>query len=177
MVIVHVAAGSLAISKSNELSRSWNSKPDNYGFLGEIAGGHLALLYNHYHPEEIEKLISLSGPTYFSSEKYQKSPCFKRTYGITRKIVGNTFDNNPAAFKQANPITHFSQIPTLLFQRHRGFLVNKKQGPALEFALMAKKIPHKLIFMKNSGHVTRFVKRNREQIIFLNILSFIQKKY
>ena len=168
---------SAAIEKSNELAESWNLKPSNFVLLGESAGGHLAMLYGYKNPQHIKKLISMSGPTDFYSEKYQKSKYAKRTKGIIQKVVGEKFENNLESFKNASPIANVSSIPTLIFQGDRDFLVNKSQGLALDSVLTEKKIPHQLVYMKKSGHVPRFVKWKRDSIIFPNILSFIKEEF
>ncbi|MEF9480623.1 alpha/beta hydrolase-fold protein [Chryseobacterium sp. 1B4] len=54
------------IEKFNSLTDKAQLQPNNYILLGESAGGHLALLYGYQHPEQIKKIISLSGPTDFS---------------------------------------------------------------------------------------------------------------
>ena len=166
-----------AIKKSNELAESWNLKPSNFVLLGESAGGHLAMLYGYKNPEHIKKLISMSGPTDFYSENYLKSKYGKRTKGIIQKVVGDRFQNNLESFKNASPIANVSSIPTLIFQGDRDFLVNKSQGLALDSVLTAQKIPHRLVYMKKSGHVPRFVKWKRDSIIFPNILSFIKEDF
>lgn len=168
---------SKAVSKSNELTSQWNLKPNNYVLLGESAGGHLALLYGYKNPEKIKKLISMSSPTDFYSENYLNSSYFKRSKFVIEKVVDAKFYDNENDFKEASPIAHVSNIPTLIFQGDRDFLVNKNQGSALDSVLTSKKIPHRLILMKNSGHVPRFIKRKREGFIFPNILSFIQKDF
>ena len=168
---------SKAISKSNEMAESWNLKPSNYILLGESAGGHLSLLYGYQNPQEIKKLISMSSPTDFYSESYQKSKYYKRTKGVFQKVVGEKFDHQLEAFKKASPIAHVSNIPTLIFQGDRDFLVNKNQGLALDAVLTSKKIPHQLVYMKNSGNVPRFVKRKRDSFIFPNILAFIKNDH
>ena len=168
---------SAAVKKSNELAPTWNLKPSNFVLLGESAGGHLAMLYGYKNPEHIKKLISMSGPTDFYSEKYQKSKYAKRTKGIIQKVVGAKFQDDLESFKNASPIANVSSIPTLIFQGDRDFLVNKSQGLALDSVLTEKKIPHQLVYMKKSGHVPRFVKWKRDSIIFPNILSFIKEDF
>lgn len=168
---------SKAVSKSNELAQSWNLKPSNYILLGESAGGHLALLYGYQNPHEIKKLISMSSPTDFYSDQYQNSKYYKRSKGVFQKVVGEKMKENLDAFKKASPIAQVSNIPTLIFQGDRDFLVNKNQGLALDSILTSKKIPHQLIWMKNSGHVPRFIKRKRDGFILPNILSFIQRDF
>lgn len=166
-----------AIKKSNELATSWNVKPSNFVLLGESAGGHLALLYGYKNPQHIKKLISMSSPTDFYSEKYLQSKYGKRSKGIFQKVVGEKFQNNLESFKNASPIANISSIPTLIFQGDRDFMVNKDQGLALDSALTAQKIPHRLVYMEKSGHVPRFVKWKRDSLIFPNILSFIKEDF
>lgn len=164
---------SKAISKTTELSENLPIKPDNLVLLGESAGGHLALLYGYQNPTKVTKLISMSGPTDFYSEDYRNSKYYKRSKTVFQFVVGEKYAENLEAFEKASPISHVSEVPTLIFQGDRDFLVNKSQGLALDSVLKAKKIPHKLVFMKNSGHVPRFRKSKRDSIIFPNILEFV----
>lgn len=167
----------LAITKINSLAEKAKLEPDNYILLGESAGGHLALLYGYQHPDQIKKIISLSGPTDFYSEEYLKSFYSKYTSLTFQKVVGTKFDrkNISEEFKKASPIANISNVPTLLFQGNQDFLVNQHQGLALDSALTAQNIPHKLIFMKKTGHVPRFFnKTKRDSIIYPNILEWIK---
>jgi hypothetical protein len=47
--------------------------------------------------------------------------------------------------------------------------VNQKQGLALDSALTAQHIPHKLVFMKNAGHAPRFFSKTKETALFILI--------
>ena len=172
-----IADISKAVQKSNELAKSWNLKPNNIILLGESSGGHLALLYGYKNPENIKKLISMSSPTDFYSEGYRKSNYFKRTKGVFQRVVGEESHENLEVFKKASPIANVTSIPTLIFQGDKDFLVNKNQGLALDSVLTAQKIPHRLVLMKNSGHIPRYVKKKRDSIIFPNILSFIKEDF
>ncbi|MBE4949624.1 alpha/beta hydrolase [Chryseobacterium culicis] len=168
----------LAIEKFNSLAGKAELQPNNYILLGESAGGHLALLYGYRHPEQIKKIISLSGPTDFFSQEYLKSFYSKYTSPTFQKVVGTKFDrkNISEAFKEASPIANITNIPTLLFQGNNDFLVNQHQGIAMDSALTHMNIPHKFIFMKGAGHVPRlFSKRKRDRIIYPNILEWIRK--
>ena len=166
-----------AVLKSNELAESYHFKPSNYILLGESAGGHLALIYGYKNPQKIKKLISMSSPTDFYSETYQKSKYYPRSIGVFQKVVGEKFKKNKESFEKASPVANVSNIPTLIFQGERDFLVNKSQGLALDSVLTAKNIPHQFVLMKNSGHVPRFIKRKREGFIFPDILAFIKKDF
>ncbi|WP_295222355.1 alpha/beta hydrolase [uncultured Chryseobacterium sp.] len=167
-----------AIVKFNSLAEKAELQPDNYILLGESAGGHLALLYGYGHPERVKKIISLSGPTDFYSPQYLNSFYSKYSSPTIQKVVGTKFDrkNLSEEFKKASPIANISDLPTLLFQGNQDFLVNQKQGLALDSALTAQNIAHKFVYMERTGHAPRFFsKRKRDSIIYPNILEWIRK--
>ncbi|CAA7393198.1 alpha/beta hydrolase [Chryseobacterium fistulae] len=166
-----------AIEKFNSLAGKAELEPNNYILLGESAGGHLALLYGYQHPEQIKKIISMSGPTDFYSKEYLRSFYSKYSSPILQKMVGTKFNRQHLSdeFKKASPIANISHVPTLIFQGNKDFLVNKHQGLALDSALKAQNVPHQLVFMKNTGHTPRFFsKRKRDSIIYPNILKWIK---
>lgn len=169
---------SSAIEKFNSLAEKAELLPDNYILLGESAGGHLALLYGYQNPDKVKKIISLSGPTDFYSHQYLNSFYSKYTSNTIQKVVGTKFDrkNLSEEFQKASPVANISNVPTLLFQGNQDFLVNQKQGLALDSALTQMNIPHKLVFMENTGHAPRFFsKKKRDSIIYPNILEWIKK--
>ena len=166
------------IEKFNALSEKAELLPNNYIILGESAGGHLALLYGYQNPDKIKKIISLSGPTDFYSHEYLTSFYSKYTLGTIQKVVGTKFDrkNLSEDFQKASPVANVTNVPTLLFQGNQDFLVNQKQGLALDSALTKMNIPHKLVFMDKTGHAPRFFnKKKRDSIIYPNILEWIKK--
>ena len=169
---------SSAIDTFNALAEKAELQPNNYIILGESAGGHLALLYGYRNPDQIRKIISLSGPTDFYSPEYLHSFYSKYTSPTFQKVVGTPFDrkNISEAFKKASPIANITNVPTLLFQGNNDILVNQHQGLAMDSALTRMNVPHKLIFMKRTGHVPRFFsKKKRDSIIYPNILEWIRK--
>ncbi|SMC67240.1 alpha/beta hydrolase [Chryseobacterium sp. YR221] len=166
------------IDRFNSLAEKAELLPNNYVLLGESAGGHLSLLYGYQHPDQIRKIISLSGPTDFYSPEYLNSFYSKYTSPTFQKVVGAKFDrkNVSEAFKEASPIANITRVPTLLFQGNNDFLVNPHQGLAMDSALTTMNVPHKLVFMKKTGHAPRFFsKRKRDSIIYPNILEWIKK--
>ncbi|MDF2551358.1 MAG: alpha/beta hydrolase [Chryseobacterium sp.] len=166
------------VEKFNALAEKAELFPNNYILLGESAGGHLALLYGYQNSNKIKKIISLSGPTDFYSKEYLNSFYSKYTSGTVQKMVGSKFErkNLSAEFQKASPIANITNVPTLLFQGNQDFLVNQKQGLALDSALTARNVPHKLVFMENTGHAPRFFsKKKRDSIIYPNILEWIKK--
>lgn len=165
------------IEKFNSLSGNAELLPNNYILLGESAGGHLALLYGYQNPDKIKKIISLSGPTDFYSEQYLKSFYSKYTSGTIQKMVGTKFNRKSLSkdFQKASPVANVTNVPTLLFQGNQDFLVNQKQGLALDSVLTKMNVPHKLIFMDKTGHAPRFFnKKKRDSIIYPNILEWIK---
>lgn len=165
------------IRKFNELAGKAELQPDNYILLGESAGGHLALLYGYQNPQQIKKIIALSAPTDFYSPEYLNSFYSKYSSPTIQKVVGTKFHrkNLSEEFREASPISNVSNVPTLIFQGNQDFLVNQKQGLALDSVLTAQNIPHKLVFMKNTGHAPRFFsKKKRDSIIYPNILEWIK---
>ncbi|KAA0126122.1 alpha/beta hydrolase [Chryseobacterium sp. SN22] len=167
-----------ALAKFNSLAEKAELLPDNYILLGESAGGHLALLYGYSHPQRVKKIISLSGPTDFYSPEYLNSFYSKYSSPTIQKVVGAKFDrkNLSEEFRKVSPIANVSNVPTLLFQGNQDFLVNQKQGLALDSALTAQNIAHKFIYMEKTGHVPRFFnKLKRDSIIYPNILEWIRE--
>lgn len=167
-----------AIEKFNALADKAELLPNNYILLGESAGGHLALLYGYQNPNQIKKIISLSGPTDFYSQSFLNSFYSKYSSPTIQKAVGAKFNrkNLSQEFHVASPIANISNVPTLLFQGNKDFLVNYRQALALDSALTAHQVPHKLVFMKNTGHAPRFFsKKKRDSIIYPNILEWIKK--
>lgn len=167
----------LAVEEFNRLSPKAKLIPNNYILLGESAGAHLALLYGYQNPEKIRKLISMSGPTDLYSENYLKTTHSIYSSPTIQDVVGEKFDRKKLSekFKEASPIHHVSDVPTLIFQGDTDFLVNRNQGLLLDSVLTEKGIAHKLIYMKNTGHTPRFFSRyKRDSIILPEILNWIR---
>ena len=167
-----------AVSETKNHTEDWKINPQNLILLGESAGGHLILLYGYKNPHEVKKLISMSGPTDFYSDDYLNSFYSKYSSLTIEDVVGVKFDrkNLSEDFRKASPLANISNVPTLIFQGDNDVLVNQKQGLRLAEELDKRNIPHKLIYMKNTGHTPRFFsKMKRDSIIFPNILEFIKE--
>ncbi|MBP0613045.1 alpha/beta hydrolase [Chryseobacterium sp. cx-311] len=168
----------LAQKKFNTLAPKANLRPDNYILLGESAGAHLALLYGYQNPQKTQKIISLSAPTDFYSSKYTRSLHSWYSAPTLQTMVGSKFSrkNISHSFKEASPIYHISDVPTLLFHGDSDYLVNRNQAITLDSMLSRKGVPHRLIYMKNTGHTPRFFsKYKRDSIILPAILDWIKK--
>lgn len=167
-----------SIKKFNEYSGKTQLPKDQFIILGESSGAHLALLYGYEHPEIIQKIISLSGPTDFYSEQFLNSTYSRYVLFTIEDVVGAKYDRNnvPNEFREASPIYKVSNVPTLHFQGDSDLLVSRKQGIALDSVLKEKNIEHRFIYMKNTGHTPRFFsKKKREKLILPAILEWIRK--
>ena len=167
----------LSIEKFNSLSGNAGLMSNHYILLGESSGAHLALLYGYRNPNRVKKIISLSGPSDFYTSGFLNSVYSRYTSPTIEDVIGEKFDRKKLSekFKEASPISQVAAVPTLIFQGDRDFLVHKSQGIALDSALTAMEVPHRLIFMKKTGHTPRlYSKKKRDSLILPAILDWIQ---
>ena len=146
--------------------------------LGESAGGHLALLYGYQHPQIIDRVISMSGPADFISPQYRHSKYYERSHRTFEDVVGKKYADTASwkSFEEASPIYQKEFLPTLIFQGNRDFLVDEKQGLALDSVLTAHQVKHELVYMDKTGHVARFNPKKRDTIVYPHIVDFVKKK-
>ena len=167
----------LSIEKFNSLSGNAGLMSNHYILLGESSGAHLALLYGYRNPNQVKKIISLSGPSDFYTSSFLNSVYSRYTSPTIEDVIGEKFDRKKLSekFKEASPISQVAAVPTLIFQGDRDFLVHKSQGIALDSVLTAMEVPHRFIFMKKTGHTPRlYSKKKRDSIILPAILDWIQ---
>lgn len=167
----------LSIEKFNSLSGNAGLISDHYILLGESSGAHLALLYGYRNPNQVKKIISLSGPSDFYTSGFLNSVYSRYTSPTIEDVIGEKFDRKKLSekFKEASPISQVAAVPTLIFQGDRDVLVHKSQGIALDSVLTAMEVPHRFIFMKKTGHTPRlYSKKKRDSIILPAILDWIQ---
>ncbi|MBF6609847.1 MAG: alpha/beta hydrolase [Chryseobacterium sp.] len=166
----------LSIEKFNSLSGNAGLMSDHYILLGESSGAHLALLYGYRNPNQVKKIISLSGPSDFYTSGFLNSVYSRYTSPTIEDVVGEKFDRKKLSekFKEASPISQVAAVPTLIFQGERDVLVHKNQGLALDSTLTAMEVPHRFIFMEKTGHTPRlYSKKKRDSIILPTILDWI----
>ncbi len=157
-------------------SEKWNLQKDKIIILGESSGGHLSLLYGYKNPEKIEKIISMSGPADLYSVNYHRNPYYKRSHKIFELVVGAKYnEQNFEKFKEASPIAQVKNVPTLIFQGDKDYLVDESQGATLDSVLTSKGYQHQFFQMKNQGHIPRVIKpKYARETIFPEILKFIK---
>lgn len=167
----------LSIEKFNSLSGNADLMSNHYILLGESSGAHLALLYGYRNPNQVKKIISLSGPSDFYTSGFLNSVYSRYTSPTIEDVIGEKFDRKKLSekFKEASPISQVAAVPTLIFQGDRDFLVHKSQGIALDSVLTAMEVPHRFILMEKTGHTPRlYSKKKRDSIILPAILDWIQ---
>ncbi len=167
----------LSIEKFNSLSGNAGLMSNHYILLGESSGAHLALLYGYRNPNQVKKIISLSGPSDFYTSSFLNSVYSRYTSPTIEDVVGEKFNRKKLSekFKEASPISQIAPVPTLIFQGDRDVLVHKNQGIALDSVLNAMEVPHRFIFMKKTGHTPRlYSKKKRDSLILPAILDWIQ---
>lgn len=166
-----------AVKFAKAHASEWNVDPARLIVLGESAGGHLVLLYGYTHPDEVYKIVSMSGPTDFYSEEYLKNRYYNRSHGTFQKVVGAKYGEEGAVekFRAASPLAQVADVPTLMFQGNRDYLVNHSQGRALDSVLTSKGYRHEFVYMNGAGHVPRiFRPKMRDSLVFPKILEFVK---
>lgn len=151
--------------------------PTQFIMMGESAGGHLALLYSYQNPHRVSKIISLSAPTDFYSERYTEKTLYHwYTKRIFEWAVGAKYSQeNTDAFMKASPSAQASYVPTLIFQGTGDIIVDESQAYSLVASLKENFVPHRLVLMEGGQHFLRRISYWREQVIFPEILDFIHK--
>lgn len=169
-----------AFSYFNQNSEKFHLQPAQKIILGESAGGHLALLYAYQNPQQIDKVISFSGPTDFYSEDYQNLKFYHwYTKSAFSTATGDFYrwgEEIPLKFKEASPLSQVADVPTLLFQGTWDFLVHPQQAKSLNQKLEEKNVPHRLVLIKGAGHLPRFNAWWRGKIILPEIINFIENE-
>jgi acetyl esterase/lipase len=141
-----------AIEFISSKAKEWQISPDHMGLLGISAGAHLALLYTYAYTEnnKIKTVISLAAPSDFT-DITNADPL---QIQAVQALIGSAYQDNPAAYIQASPITHISgnSKPTLLFHGKLDDIVPYSQSVNLKNKLDQFQVANKLIIYENTGH-------------------------
>ncbi len=153
-----------------------NSFSGKYILLGESAGAHLALMYGYRNNQQVQKIISLSGPTNLSDKAYISSFKSLLAIPIINKLTSSRYKKGgdlPDAYKACSPLYNISNVPTLMVQGGADLYVNKRHAYLLDSALEQRNIEHKLVYVKNGGHVARLNPYFRNRIIYPAIRQWV----
>lgn len=151
MMIDVAAALSFIRSKADE----WVVRKKDMVLLGVSAGAHISLLYTYAYkqPSEISAVISLAGPTSFSSEflGYASATSLKMAieYMAGASMTTIPLDNR---YVQASPLARVSNTPTLLIHGKTDIVVPYEQSVLLQAELARQEIPNKLVPVEGAGH-------------------------
>lgn len=153
-----------------------NNFSGKYILLGESAGGHLALMYGYRNNQQVQKIISLSGPTNLSDKAYISSFKSFLAIPIINKLTASNFKKGgeiPEAYRACSPLYNISNVPTLMVQGGADLYVNKRHAYLLDSALTQRNIEHRLVFVKNGGHVPRLNPFFRKRLIYPAIKQWV----
>jgi len=133
--------------------------------LGASAGGHLALLYA-YKYGDIEKVISLAGPTDFNGNDILSIEGMPE---LINNVVGNSsFESR----SKASPITYSSSTATYLYHGKLDTIVPYSQSEKLFSTISSLNAESKLTLFPDCGH-----EFNEEAIlkVIFETIDFVKK--
>ena len=144
----------MAVRYVHDHSSQWKTDPDRIGLVGVSAGGHLALLYAHAYDSTryVKAVVSLAGPTDLSDGLLYQ---YLQHYGIgfvVKRFLGASQKKDPAAYTDASPILHCSDVPSLFMNGQKDDLVPAVQAFRMHDTLVAHGVPADTITFANTGH-------------------------
>lgn len=155
-----------ALKKIKSMAKSRGIKADKVMLVGFSAGGHLSLLYAYTRkdtaPIEPVAVISYSGPTDLSSEKFVEHNAlsdadYMRTL-LSRltdeKITAKNFDSKKSELLRCSPINYVSSscVPTMVVQGAKDKIVYASDTRKFVKALKAVGATYKYYELPTSGH-------------------------
>ncbi len=144
-----------ALHYLNQHATPWNTARNRFALAGVSAGGHLSLLYGHAYDtaQAVKAVISLSGPTDLTDTLFHR---YARNYCIGfvfKWFLGKTYRHNPEVYKQASPLFHTGNVPTLFIHGATDNLVPPSQSLRMYDTLTAKGIATRKIIWNKTGHL------------------------
>jgi len=123
-------------------ANKWDVNAHKFALIGVSAGGHLALLYAYAFDENefVKTVISYVGPTDLTDSLFHQ---YINNYNLMASLelfLGASYEQNPALYAEASPLSQVSSCPTLLLYGGMDDLVPKEQGIALFDTLVANAI-------------------------------------
>lgn len=154
----------------------YNLNPDKIGCWGSSAGGHLVACLGTMDDPKFEgpggypgvssrvaAVCDVSGPVDFTEGNFGLgSPTVSagQRYSdaaLLGKMLGATFAQNPALWKEASPITWVKagNPPFLIISGDHDQIVATEQGIKFDAALKKAGVPTELVIVKNGDHIMR----------------------
>lgn len=159
---------------------AWNIGKKKISIGGISAGGHMALLYAYAYDTEnnISSIISMAGPTDLSATDMLDTAAKNNMIGFVNALVGDTYIKGMAVsevFKDASPLSHVKNVPTLLIHGNKDTIVLYNQSVKLNEALGNKNIPHKLLTIEGANHDLGLANPRNATRIAQEVTTWIQQ--
>jgi acetyl esterase/lipase len=142
----------------------YHINPAKIGAVGFSAGGHLVSLLGTADKESglegdegnldqssrVQAVVSYFGPTDFTTKNW--SADVEKAFLIP--FLGGSFQDQPAAYKKASPITYVSKDdpPFLFFHGDQDKLVGVDQSQKLAKKLLEAGVPARVVVLEGEGH-------------------------
>jgi acetyl esterase/lipase len=169
----------LAVRWLRSHAAQYGIDPNRIGCMGSSAGGHLVACLGTMDDDpslegdggcpgvssKVNAVIDISGPVNFTSGTFGDSDAIDAKHkaadiGMLTALLGGSFQQNPAVWNQASPITHLhaGDPPFLLLYGEKDPIVPVSQGIAFANALKQAGVPYEFHIVKNAGHILGSVK-------------------
>lgn len=178
-----------ALSKIKSMAETRGMICNKVMLVGYSAGAHLSLMYAYTKKNTSSvkpvAVVSMSGPTDLSDEKFISGNLFDTNdsskYNIIGNLIGETLTSSNYKSKKSilleySPITHVSasSVPTIVIHGSKDNTVDISHAKALVKKLKANGITYKFYELPNSGHAL-----NKDKSVYNEsqemILKYAQK--
>lgn len=154
----------------------WRVRKNGYILLGVSAGAHMALLYSYAYQSQgqVKGVVSLAGPSVFSSEFLTAASNPALSSGIVAMVGADIHSGELSPrFAEASPLNRMSSVPTLQVHGTADVVVPFLQAQLLANALNGKGVANKLIAVEGGGHDLSLAGVTNVGNILSEISSFI----
>jgi acetyl esterase/lipase len=161
----------------NTHATQWHIARNRFALAGVSAGGHLSLLYGYSFDtlRAVKAIISLAGPTNLTDtlfRRYLKRYCIAF---VLKRFLGDTPRHNSGVYKQASPLFHYRNVPTLFIHGAIDRLVPTSQSLAMYDSLFANKIATRKVILNNTSHLITGKKKANVPVITDEMKQWLHK--
>ena len=159
-------------------SKAWNTRKNDFIFMGASAGGHLSLLYAYTTRKKVNAIIAECAPVDLTDTTTLEETVRNGLLTIIEKMAGSTYiPGKPISpnFAASSPLFHVRNTPTLIIHGTKDPIVPYREAVKLHKKLEELKIPNKLITIEGAGHDLNMRDRPTRDMIYNEILAWILK--